>query len=124
MADMSTDNFLEAYGRFLVQTWGSPALKQAFKEDPGKVLKSFGMDPEGAEVIIEAPDPGLSEDVATPESQVKAWNEGKQSGTIRFWYPEEPPTDLTSLELSDDDLEAIAGGWSISCCSCTPCCCC
>ena len=124
MADMGTDNFLEAYGRFLVQSWGSPPLKQSFKDDPAKVLKSFGMDPEGAEVIIETPDPTLGEDVATPESQVKAWNEGKASGTIHFWYPEDPPEDLSSLELSDEDLEAIAGGWSVSCCCCSPCCCC
>lgn len=123
MADISTEKFLAAYGAFLVQSWGTPPLKKAFKENPAKVLKEFGLDAEGAEISVESPDPKAGPDVATAESAVQLWNEGKKKGKIRFIYPEKPPTDLDSMELTDEQLEAIAGGGTYCCC-CSPCCCC
>jgi hypothetical protein len=122
MADVSTEKFLHAYGSLLVQSWGNPAVKKRLKADPAKVLKEFGLDPEGAQVVLETPGPPSPQ--ATPESQVKLWNDGKKAGKIRLLYPEEPPQDLKTAELSDQDLEAIAGGWSIGSCCCTPCCSC
>ena len=122
MADVSNEKFLHAYGSLLVMSWGNPALKKRFKADPSKVLSEFGLDPEGAQVVLEAP--GAPSPQATPESAVKLWNDGKKAGKIRFIYPEEPPQDLKTAVLSDQDLEAIAGGWSIGSCCCTPCCSC
>ncbi|NIM48280.1 MAG: hypothetical protein GTO22_03325 [Gemmatimonadales bacterium] len=124
MADISTKKFLEAYGAFLVQSWGQPPLKKAFKADPAKVLKEFGLDAEGAEIMVEPPDPTVGPEVATAESAARLWNEGKKAGKIRFIYPEQPPTQMEAMELSDDQLEAVAGGWSIGSCCCSPCCCC
>jgi len=124
MAEVSSEKFLHSYGNFLVQSWGNPALKKRFKADPAKVLTEFGLDPEGAAIQVDSPKgpPGLAG--ATPESQVKMWNDGKKAGKIRFIYPEEPPQDLKTADLSDAELEAIAGGWSIGSCCCSPCCCC
>jgi hypothetical protein len=122
MAEISNEKFLHAYGSLLVMSWGNPALKKRLKADPAKVLKEFGLDSEGAEVVLEAPGPPNPQ--ATPESAVKLWNDGKKAGRIRFIYPEEPPQDLKTAVLSDQDLEAIAGGWSIGSCCCTPCCSC
>ena len=125
MTEVSNEKFLQSYGNFLVQSWGNPALKSRFKQDPAKVLTEFGLDPEGAVVEIDSPEgpPGWSAD-ATPESQVRMWNEGKKAGKIRFIYPEEPPQDLKTADLSDQELEAIAGGNVTACCCCSPCCCC
>jgi len=125
MADISTEKFLQAYGQLLVQLWGLPPLKKRFHNEPEKVLKEFGLDPEGARVMIESPGgkPGWIPE-ATPESQVKLWNEGKKAGKIRFIFPENPPEDLSTQALSDKELEAIAGGSSYNCCCCSPCCCC
>ena len=122
MTDISNEKFLHAYGSILVMSWGNPALKKRFKADPAKVLKEFGLDAEGAQVVLEPPGPPGPQ--ATPESAVKLWNDGKKAGKIRFIYPEEPPQDLKTAVLSDQDLEAIAGGWSIGSCCCSPCCCC
>ena len=122
MAEVSNEKFLHAYGNLLVMSWGNPALKKRLKAEPARVLKEFGLDPEGAEVTIEAP--GAPSPQATADSAVKLWNEGKKAGKIRFFYPEEPPQDLKTAVLSDQDLEAIAGGWSVSSCCCTPCCSC
>jgi hypothetical protein len=122
MPDVSTEKFLHAYGSLLVMSWGNPSLKSRLKADPAKVVKEFGLDPEGARIVLEPPGPPGPQ--ATPESAVKLWNDGKKAGTIRFIYPEEPPQELKTADLSDADLEAIAGGWSVCCCSSTPCCCC
>jgi hypothetical protein len=122
MADVSNEKFLHAYGSLLVMSWGNPALKKRLKADPAKVLKEFGLDPEGAQVTIEAP--GAPGPNTTAESAVKLWNDGKKAGKIRFIYPEEPPQDLKTAVLSDQDLEAVAGGWSVGSCCCTPCCSC
>jgi len=126
MPDIATDKFLQAYGNFLVQAWGLPPLKNRFKKDPEVVLKEFGLDPEGAKVIIEAP--GAKSVQTTPESAAQLWNDGKKAGTIRFVFPEEPPSDLKTKTLTDSQLEAVAGGAEAVmgdyCCCCTPCCCC
>ena len=98
------------------------SIAVALQADPAKVLKEFGLDPEGAQVTIEAP--GTPGPTATADSAVKLWNDGKKAGKIRFIYPEEPPQDLKTAVLSDLDLEAVAGGWSVGSCCCTPCCSC
>jgi len=125
MADVPASKFLHIYGTLLVQCWGSPALKRRFHANPGEVLKEFGLDPEGATINIKKPgSAGVPADQATPESQVRLWNEGKKKGSIDFYFPEQPPETAANYELSEEELMAVAGGWSISCCSCTPCCCC
>src|SRR5438552_4145693 len=89
MADISTARFLQAYGNFLVAAWGGPPLKNRFKRDREKVLKEFGLDPEGAKVVIDPPGPPSSQ--ATPESAAKLWNEGKEGGQDPFPLPGRAP---------------------------------
>lgn len=117
---LSTDEFVQAYGNFLVKSWADSDLQTRFKGDPAGVLAEFGMDAGGASVSIVAP--GEAHDAATPESQADLWNSGVESGSIEFYYPDSPPRGET-MELSDDELEAVAGGGDVGCC-CTPCCCC
>jgi len=125
MADVPEQVFLHKYGELLVQCWGNPALKKKFQEDPASVLKAFGLDPEGAKINIKVPgSAGAAASQTTPESQVRLWNEGKKKGAIDFYFPENPPESLAGQELSDEELMAVAGGWSVSCCCCTPYCCC
>ncbi|MCE5333086.1 MAG: hypothetical protein LLG06_00695 [Desulfobacteraceae bacterium] len=119
---VSAEKFLQAYGSVLVQTWADPDFKKRFKADPGAVLKEFGLDPGDAKVRLLPPrDP--SNPSATQESQVELWNLGLQTGEIQFIYPEDIPEGV-NLELTDAQLEAIAGGNACCCCSCTPCCSC
>lgn len=118
---LSNDVFLAAYGDFLVKSWSDADLQARFKGDPKGVLAEFGLDAGDASVEVMAPaDQGHPD--ASPESAVQLWNDGLESGNIHFYYPESPPRGET-MELSDADLEAVAGGGDVNC-SCTPCSCC
>ena len=119
MADISEDKFLQAYGQLLLQVWGDPALKARMKASPETVCKEYGLDAEGAKIVLVAADP--TNPNATKESQVVLWNDGKRSGSIDFYFPEEAPEDLEEAELSEEELAAAGGG---GCCCCCPCCCC
>jgi hypothetical protein len=125
MADVPETAFLHIYGEFLVQAWGNAALKNRFLKDPETVLKAFGLDPEGAKInIIRPGSKNVPASQCTPESQVKLWNDGKRKGTIDFVFPEDPPAEIAGHELTDQELQAVAGGAGYYCCCCTPCCCC
>jgi hypothetical protein len=127
MTDVPESAFLHIYGEFLLKAWANPPLKNKFMKEPEAVLKAYGLDPEGAKVLVMKPNPNTPPDQAKPERQAQLWNEGKKKGRIEFYFPEQPPPEFASAELTDDDLMAIAGGVVTKyCCSssCTPCCCC
>ena len=119
---VAEEKFLQIYGNLLVHTWGDAELKARFMANPAEVLREFGLDAGNATVELYSPLEEITEE-CTPESQVRMWNEGLQTGTIKFIYPENPPEGLSG-ELTEEELEAVAGGWSIGSCSCSPCCCC
>ena len=125
MGTMTEEKFLQCYGNLLVQAWGMPALMERLKNDTVDVLKEFALDPGTAKVNVLAPGDPNNLNILEPSaaSQAELWNHGVTSGEIDLYIPESPPEDAGSTELSDEELMAVAGGWSISCCSCCPCCC-
>lgn len=126
MAEITQDQFLQRYGNLMVTIWGMPALLQRFKHEPAAVLKEHGLDTGTAKVALLTPgtpnDLGVAD--ATMESQYKLWIEGKKRGSIPFYYIEHPPEGMGGEPLSDSELMAVAGGWTVSSCCCSPCCCC
>ena len=113
---VSEQKFLQIYGTVLTKTWADPAMKERFMANPAEVLKEFGLDPGDATITLkkpweENPDPAD----ATPESQVKLWNDGLESGNIDFYYPDEMPEGPVAMELSAEQLEQVAGGAGCCC---------
>ena len=119
MAELTMQRFLSAYGTLLTTLWGDEALRKSFKDDPVPILKDYGLDPGSAKVNLVSP--GTVNNTTTPESQVMLWNDGLISGSIDFYFPEEVPEGAENMEISEEALEAVAGGY---CCCCCPCCCC
>lgn len=126
MAEISQDQFLQRYGNLMIQIWGMPALLARFKTSPAAVLKEHGLDPGSASITLLSPGTPNSLGVtnATMESAYQLWTEGKKKGAIPFYFIEHPPEGTGGEALSDSELMAVAGGLSISCCCCTPCCSC
>ncbi|MCB1743247.1 MAG: hypothetical protein KDK91_22925 [Gammaproteobacteria bacterium] len=121
MSKVAMGKFLSAYGSLITTLWGDPDLKDRFLENPAPILKDFGLDPGDAQIRLLAP--GRRTEDTTPESQVRLWNDGLDSGSIDFYFPEEPPEGQENMEISESALEAVAGGGTYCCC-CTPCCSC
>ena len=115
--------FVEGYAALLKAVWieGEP-IQQKLLADPKPVLQSYGLDAGSAKVKI------ITEVKAegTVDDQIRLWEEGKQKGAIDLYVPFNMPKDaFDDVELSDEDLEMVAGGGCCSCCcTCTPCCSC
>ncbi|MBI4818709.1 MAG: hypothetical protein HY791_20740 [Deltaproteobacteria bacterium] len=122
-APVSEEKFLQIYGTVLVRTWDDAALKQRFLSRPAEVLKEFGLDAGTAKVDVIEPWANPDPAVCTPQSQVKAWNDGLKTGTIQFVYPKEMPEGPENMELTAEQMAAVAGGDGCCCC-CSPCCSC
>ncbi|NIS80075.1 MAG: hypothetical protein GTO14_07675 [Anaerolineales bacterium] len=119
---MDRQEFLKGYSDLVWNMWETDGqLKDRLLNEPVAVLKEFGLDPGGASlnIITEIVEEGSLDD------QVRMWNEGLSTGSIDLYVPLEKPADLSDIELSDADLEAVAGGAGDCCCSCSsPCCSC
>ena len=55
------------------------------------------------------------------DGQVSLWEDGQITGRFELHVPQTPQIDTS--ELTESDLDTIAAGLEVSCCSC-PCCCC
>ena len=132
-------DFITGYTKLLLATWSDESLGDRLVADPKAVLAQFGLRvPASASVTLVRQIPPEHGDPDV-DFQVRLWEQGLQSGQFEMHIPETPQIDMT--ELSDSELEGVTGGraavigvggvstgttesWTISCCSCTPCCSC
>lgn len=122
VSQQERDEFFASYTKVLVAAWTDEDYAQRLDADPAEALREFGLEvPAGGELVVtrsipeDAPEP--SEDAA-----LSKWASGHTTGIYTLSVPATPALDLT--ELSEADLMALTGGWSVSCCSSCPCCCC
>ena len=87
--------------------------------EPEAVCKEAGLDAGSAKVNVITD----TKDEGTLDDQIELWEKGKEMGSIDLYVPLQKPEDLSDMDLSDEDLEAVAGGGDC-CCTCTPSCCC
>jgi len=122
-ADPAENPFMKAYTQILVAAWTDEDFAARLDSDPAAAVREYGLDvPEGANLVVTRVIP---EEHGEPSEQtaIDKWEAGAVTGTYVLSVPEIPQVDLETL--TEDDLLAIAAGSvSVSCCSCTPCCCC
>jgi hypothetical protein len=110
--------FIDSYSKVLTQAWADASFLKSLQASPAAILNTAGITvPPGVTVNIITKTAGEG----TLEDQIRIWEEGLKKGSADLYVPAEPQ--LGDGELSDSQLEAIAGGGDC-CCTCTPCCCC
>lgn len=110
--------FVAGYSKVLTQSWSDEGFRKKLVSDPAGTLKGAGVSVPGnvsVTVITDVKGDGTLED------QIKMWEAGMKSGKVNLYVPTTPQ--MADGELSDSQLEAVAGGGDCCCC-CTPCCTC
>ncbi|MFE3199311.1 hypothetical protein ACWGR4_26940 [Embleya sp. NPDC055664] len=117
--------FVRSYTKVLTAAWSDDEYASRLENDPRAALAEHGLElPAGASVRIirnVEGEPDL-------DGQVTLWEAGTVSGTYELRVPNSPQIELR--ELSEADLESVAGGTietrddTTYCCCCSPCCCC
>jgi len=116
------DEFLRAYAQLLVSAWTDDDFVARLGVDPVAAARECGIEvPSGATLTIlrEIPD---GAPVGSEDGAVALWESGAATGEFVLSVPASPAVD--SSELTEDDLLALAAGFSITLCCCCPCCCC
>jgi hypothetical protein len=110
--------FIENYTSVLNQAWSSDEFVQRLAAQPQTVLAENGLATVmGGTITIERSyggDPDLN-------AQVSLWEQGHATGHYVLYVPHTPQ--ICATELTDADLETVAGGAGDACCCCNPCCC-
>jgi hypothetical protein len=110
--------FVSGFSKVLTQSWADESYRKRLHDDPVAVLREAGVTvPDGVTVNIKTEISGDGD----LEGQIKLWEAGLKSGSADLYVPSTPQ--LADGELSDSQLEAVAGGGDC-CCTCTPTCCC
>ncbi|MYW05538.1 hypothetical protein [Streptomyces sp. SID3343] len=117
--------FVRSYTKVLTAAWSNDEYAARLETDPRAALAENGLElPAGATVRI-VRNLGGEPDL---EAQVELWEAGTESGDFELRVPNSPQIELR--ELSEADLESVAGGTqevrddTTYCCCCSPCCCC
>jgi hypothetical protein len=116
---MDRQEFVKGYTKVLTSAWSDEDYAARLQADPAAVVAEAGLEvPEGATVEIVASTGGEGD----LDDQVKIWEEGLESGgPLKLYVPDVPQVEPG--ELSDAELEGVAGGTDYCCC-CSPCCTC
>ena len=109
--------FVGGYAKLLSNAWSDEAFMQQVRSDPVQALEEVGLSvPSGTKITVSD-----SKGDGTLDDQIELWEKGISSGDVTLYVPEAPKVD--TAELSEGELEGVAGGDSYCCC-CSPCCTC
>jgi len=123
MTQMTEDRRRQEWAKITAEAWRDSSFKQELLSRPNQVLGRYGMAfPDN--YIVRIFEQGPNEPAGTPPFSL---SEGENGGyTVVMRLPAKP-AELGEGELSDQQLEAVAGGDNLTvycCCSCCPCCSC
>ena len=120
MAEDLRSTFLKAYGKVLTRSWEDDGYANQVGANPAGALKDAGFTvPAGVNVKVsrEIPASGKGGNVA---DMIAQWEKEVATGNATLYLPARPS--LVESELSEEQLNAVAGGACsssiISCCCC------
>ena len=109
--------FVNDYSKLVTAVWSDEAFARRLESDPKSAAAEHGLTVPAGSTIQVVRD---AEGEPNLDTQVDKWEEGKTTGTYILYVPRSQR--IEAGELSEADLEAVAGG-DFYCC-CTPCCTC
>jgi len=115
VTDKST--FVRGYTKILTNAWSDESFMNRLKSNPKEVASEYGLETNGGNVEIVSTTAGEG----NLDEQVAIWEKGAETGTYTLYVPEVPQ--IETQELSEAELEGVAGGDDYCCC-CSPCCTC
>jgi hypothetical protein len=115
---MEKSTFVKGYTKILTNAWSDDSFAQQLKSNPKPILAEYGLAvPDSASVDV-LPSQGTEGSV---DDQIKIWEQGESSGHYTLYVPDVPQ--IEAGEMSEADLEGVAGAGDVSaCCCCCPCC--
>lgn len=121
MTQLTQDRRREEWAKITARAWEDPAYKARLMSNPNPILKEHGLGlPDDYEVTVV--EEGTPQAEGVGQYTLTQKTDGSYSVIMRL---PAKPADVSSDELSDKELEAVAGGTSYCCCcSCCPCCTC
>jgi len=115
---MDKSSFVKGYTKILTNAWSDESFAQQLKSNPKPILAEYGLgvpDSASVDVVTSQGTEGSVDD------QVRIWEEGESSGHYTLYVPAVPQVE--SGEMSEAELEGVAGAGDVSvCCCCCPCC--
>lgn len=130
---MTEQETLQTFARVMVMAWTDEDYKAQLIEEPRAVLAAAGIEtPEGSKVTVrEVNELGDtdSSDIGNSRQYMDSWFDGHKTGEYEFILTQAPEGyELGNMMLSDEQLDAVAGGTAAAegCCDycCCPCTCC
>ena len=118
MDPAARSQFVGNYTKLLTHAWSDEDFAGRLRSEPKQVLDEVGFTvPSSASVEILD-----SQGEGSLDKQVALWEQGIASGEIKLYVPKVPQVE--TAELSESELEGVAGGDTTYCCCCSPCCTC
>lgn len=118
---MQREEFVSNYAKVLTNAWSDEAFAQRLSSNPQAVLTENGL-PVAADADVEIIRNTQGE--GDLDEQVRLWEQGESTGHYKLYVPATPQ--IEEGELSEAELEGVAGAGDTSvtvCCCCSPCCC-
>lgn len=121
----SQSEFIQNYSKIVARSWVDEAFFDELVSKPKATLDANGLaTPDDADVrIITVEHSNTGE--GSIEGQHARWQKGEETGTYELYISLKPDDfDPENVNLSESQLDAVAGGLLDNCCCCTPCCTC
>jgi hypothetical protein len=118
---MQREEFVANYAKLLTNAWSDESFANRLTSDPNAVLAESGLPVSSTATVDIVRQTSGEGDL---DEQVRLWEQGESSGHYTLYVPATPQ--IEEGELSEAELEGVAGAGDTSvtiCCCCSPCCC-